>query len=463
MIDKIYSLVQDQRHQDAILEASSYHLSNPSSLDALALYVDLLLNYSFFEKADEVLMSSEFANSKDLNVYFLYRDIYSRSGNQAALQELDEDFGIVSRSEHSPSKLGELSSIEYDHQYFKQQLIEFIDDLIHRYHQSHSHIKKAMLRAKNGMLPEAIFNLKKYSSLTDSADIRYLIRAELALVDGDYSKSRKMYGRLSKENRYKLHSLNRLGDIANALGDNEEAHKLYKSAIELAPDHLNTLTDLIRTLILEGKNAEAKRFYNKAKTDYGEDKVKFLKPLLKRKQIVCEAGTVFGLVWSEVTGNILPIEIMLEQSTVTDIQCMGNIGYLMRDSVNTVMSVLAHSKYSDSIDHSKIQLNVPHSSVFKDGPSAGLAVLAGIINKLLGHSDLVNHAFTGEVSLAGKVLPVGGIPEKVFGAYMHGITNIFLPAGNHFELSGISNTIKDSVNFHFVSHYREIGERLWLA
>jgi tetratricopeptide (TPR) repeat protein len=461
MIDRIYGLVQDQKYQEAILEALAYYKSNPADIQALTLYVNLLLNHSFYEKAEETLVQSGLGKASNLNIYLLYRELYSRSGNTVALDKLDHECGSLTQNMGARDYSSSIKKIAYDYHYFSDQILEFTEDLIHLYNQSHSYIKKAYLRAKNGLISDALYYLKEYSNLTKSPSIRYLIRAEIALVEGDYHKSRKMYSHLSNDNTYELQALNRLGDIANALGDNEVAHQYYESAIKLNPDHFNTLIDLLKTAILEGNHNSAKRFYNKIKEEYGEKNIASLKPLLKRKIDRQNAGTVLGLVWSEVTGNILPIEILIEQSGKQNISCTGNVGYLIRDSINTVMNVIGHSDYSQELENTLVNINLPQSSVFKDGPSAGLAILVGIINQLLGHSDLVNHAFTGEISLSGKILPVGGIPEKVFGAYMHGISNIFLPSENHFDLSSIPNTIKESMNFHFVSHYEEIVEQLW--
>jgi len=462
LIDRIYTLIQDGKYQEAILEALTDYDSDPSNIEFLVLYVNLLINHGFFEKAEQVLDQSQFDANSDISVHLMYRDLYSRSGKLNKLEELARiEHGLfpLSNITHLPGKEGVLS---YNQRYFSEQVLEFIHDLFSVYNQSHKDLKKAYLRSKEGMISEAVYHLTKYSKqITDSA-LRYLVRAELALVKGDYAKAKKMYGHLAKEVPYKLLCLNRLGDISNALGENEKAHQYYKSAIEMEPDHQNTQIDLIKTSILEGDLKTAKRYYNQVKAEYGENKVFFLKPMLQKGQISNKPGTILGLVWSEITGNILPIEILIDQVDQFRLSRMGNIGYLMRDSINTVMSVIGNSQYGSKLDYSSVKINVPKASIFKDGPSAGLALIVGAINRLQGYSDLQNHAFTGEISLSGKVLPVGGISEKVFGAYMNDISNVFLPAANHHDLRAISNTIKTSIQFHFVSHYEEAIEKLWM-
>lgn len=458
MLDKVYALLQDGKHQEAILIALSSYESNRSDVDALILYVGLLLDHEFYEKAEQVLNSFEVTPSDDLSVYLLYRDLYSRSGQLQKLESMDHSVEELG-SFHTSKDLG--NEFRYDKSYFSDQVVDFSHDLIKQFKIDDRDIKKSYLLAKEGMVKEALFHLNSYSKKCDDKGTRYLIRAEISLVEGNYAKAKKMYANLKEYDSFKFLALNRLGDISNVEGHSDRAKKLYLLAKEIEPNHLDTLLDLMKTELIAGNSKKAKRYYNQAKEIFGESTVAKYKPALTNKAYKPSTDAVNGLVWSEVTGNSLPIEIVVEESGQHHVSCTGHVGYLMRDSINTVVNSLLRSEYGQQIEDASISIHIPNASIYKDGPSAGLAFLVGLVSKIANKPLPSAAAFTGEISLSGRVLPVGGIPEKLFGAYMKNIKKVFLPAGNHFELRKVPAEIKSNMEYFFVNHYQEALDLLW--
>jgi ATP-dependent Lon protease len=425
-------------------------------LDGFALYVNLLLDYGFYEKAEETLSQSIWDSSSDMNVFHLFHQLYSRTGNIQKLEQLLSN-GEAGDNLHNQS----VFPLSYNAQYFSSQTFDFVVDLISIYSNQNRDLRRAYLQAKAGMMAESVYYLRKFSDQLEDTAGKYLIRAELSLIKGNYEKSKGMFKRLSQDPKFTFLSYNRLGDISNALGDSATAKQYYKTAFEIKPDHFDTLMDMIKTSILEKDYKTAKRHYNQAKEEFGEEKVISLRPLLVKGNTLSRTGGVKGLVWSEITGNILPIEILVNASPVFELNCGGNIGFAMRDSIETVMSVLKNSELEKKMSTSSIKINIPYANTFKDGPSAGLALVIGCWSEVEGIGGLDDFAFTGELSLSGNVLPVGGIPEKVFGAYMNGVSTVFLPAANHYDLRTVSSKIKENLEFRFVTHYQEAVEVLW--
>jgi tetratricopeptide (TPR) repeat protein len=458
LLDHIYQLLQDGKHQEAILGAKSSYEADISDVDALVLYVGLLLDHGFYDKTELVLESSEFTPSQNLNIHFLYRDLYSRSGQLDKLRSMEHH-----SEDNSGFHLREATTdvFKYDKSYFSEQVVDFSHDLIEQFHIEDRDVKKSYLLAKEGLVNEALFHLNSFSKNCGDKKTRYLIRAEISLVEGDIAKAEKMYTRLKEYDSFRFLALNRLGDISNAEGRSERAKDFYLLAKELEPSHLDTLLDLMKTEVIAGNAKKAKRYYNQAKAKYGESAVAKYKPALSTGYSRLSQNAVNGLVWSEITGNSLPIEIDVIQNTEHEVSCTGHIGYLMRDSINTVVNSLFRSIYRDRLKRSTINIHIPNASIYKDGASAGLAFLMGLVSRITHRPLDSTIAFTGEISLSGRVLPVGGIPEKLFGAYMQNINRVFLPAGNHFELRNVPAEIKSNMEYYFVNHYQEAIDILW--
>ena len=144
----------------------------------------------------------------------------------------------------------------------------------------------------------------------------------------------------------------------------------------------------------------------------------------------------------------------------------GSLGDVMRESANLALDYIKANYEKFNIDYSlfenkDIHIHVPEGAVPKDGPSAGVTLTTTLISLLTGTSIHTNIAMTGEMTLRGKVLAIGGLKEKVIGAHRNGIRTIFIPSANEKDLDEIPNDIKQEINFIMVDRYLQISERLF--
>lgn len=174
---------------------------------------------------------------------------------------------------------------------------------------------------------------------------------------------------------------------------------------------------------------------------------------------VLPPGVVTGLAWTPVGGDILFIETE-EMPGTGQLQLTGQLGDVMKESAKIALSLLrARLPLLDpSIDFSKKELHVhvPAGAIPKDGPSAGVTMLSSIASKLLKKPVSPKLAMTGEISLRGSVLPVGGIKEKVIAAHRAGVREIILCKKNQKDLREVPEEIKKDLEFHFVENVNEV-------
>lgn len=173
-----------------------------------------------------------------------------------------------------------------------------------------------------------------------------------------------------------------------------------------------------------------------------------------------EIGLVNGLAWTEVGGTILPIEVVFMPGR-GKIILTGSLGEVMKESAHTGMSYLrSHADHISmrpiDYDHLDLHIHFPEGAVPKDGPSAGIAIATAIYSAL--NEVPVNNAFamTGEITLRGRVLPVGGIKEKLLAAHRQGITDIIISAENEKELEEIPANIRKNLVIHKVKTADEV-------
>lgn len=176
------------------------------------------------------------------------------------------------------------------------------------------------------------------------------------------------------------------------------------------------------------------------------------------------AGVVNGLAYTSLGGIVLPIEAVIYDGD-GKINYTGNLGKIIEESIKVSLSYIkSNAKYlkiRNNLDKSDIHINFLSSAIPKDGPSAGSAVTTALLSLLLGKIVNLNVAMTGEISLKGDILKIGGLKEKIIGAYNNGIKTIFIPKDNVDELDDIDNKIKDHLNIISVSNYSEIYKVLF--
>jgi len=184
----------------------------------------------------------------------------------------------------------------------------------------------------------------------------------------------------------------------------------------------------------------------------------FLPELAERKD---EVGVATGLAWTAAGGDILLIEATGMKGR-GGFSLTGQLGDVMKESAQAALSYIRSHASELGIhdqDFSKIDihLHVPAGAIPKDGPSAGVTITTALASLLSGKKTRHDLAMTGEITLRGKVLPVGGVKEKVLAARRAGIRTVILPARNEKDLLDIPEEVRRSMTFHFV---REIGEVL---
>lgn len=171
-------------------------------------------------------------------------------------------------------------------------------------------------------------------------------------------------------------------------------------------------------------------------------------------------GTVNGLAWTSFGGTMLPIEISALDGT-GKIELTGNLGDVMKESAKTAVSYVRSmsSKFGIESDFYKVKdihIHAPEGAVPKDGPSAGLAITTALVSELTGVAIKSNVAMTGEISLKGKALPIGGLKEKSMAAYKAGCDTVIIPDDNSKDLYEISDEVKSCVSFIPVKSFEDI-------
>jgi ATP-dependent Lon protease len=180
----------------------------------------------------------------------------------------------------------------------------------------------------------------------------------------------------------------------------------------------------------------------------------------RRKKEESEVGVATGLAWTQVGGELLETEIGLMKGkgklTIT-----GQLGDVMQESARAAVSYLRSRadllgidpEFSDTRD---LHIHVPEGAIPKDGPSAGITMATALVSALTKIAVRKDVAMTGEITLRGKVLPVGGIKDKILAAYRAGINEVILPKENEKDLEDIPEEVQDDLEFHLVESMDEV-------
>lgn len=173
-----------------------------------------------------------------------------------------------------------------------------------------------------------------------------------------------------------------------------------------------------------------------------------------------EIGIVNGLAWTSVGGEILKVEAVKMHGT-GKLELTGSLGDVMKESAKTAYSYIRSISDELEIDtefykNTDIHIHFPEGAVPKDGPSAGIAITTAVVSALTNVPVNSNIAMTGEVTLTGKVLPIGGLKEKTMAAYRSGIKTVLVPEKNASDLKEIDEIVLKNINFVFVSRVSEV-------
>ena len=175
------------------------------------------------------------------------------------------------------------------------------------------------------------------------------------------------------------------------------------------------------------------------------------------------AGVVTGLAWTSVGGEILFIETSLSKGKAGKLTLTGNLGDVMKESAVIALEYVKAHIDKLGVDYRlfdqwNIHIHVPEGATPKDGPSAGITIATSIASALTQHKVRKNTAMTGEITLRGKVLPVGGIKEKILAAKRAGITDIVMCQENKKDIDEIPEKYRTGVEFHYVENIQEVWD-----
>lgn len=175
------------------------------------------------------------------------------------------------------------------------------------------------------------------------------------------------------------------------------------------------------------------------------------------------AGVVTGLAWTSVGGEILFIETSLSKGKAGKLTLTGNLGDVMKESAVIALEYVKAHIDTLGVDYRlfdqwNIHIHVPEGATPKDGPSAGITIATSLASALTQRKVRKNTAMTGEITLRGKVLPVGGIKEKILAAKRAGITDIVMCAENQRDVEEIPEIYRKGVTFHYVENVQQVWD-----
>ena len=188
----------------------------------------------------------------------------------------------------------------------------------------------------------------------------------------------------------------------------------------------------------------------------------YLGPVVfKQEKQITGVGVVTGLAWTQLGGATLAIEVVKVHEKSAGIKLTGKLGEVMQESAEIAVSFIRSNINTfkgnpDFFDSSFIHIHVPEGATSKDGPSAGITLATALLSLVLNKKVDPHLAMTGEITLTGEVLAVGGIREKIIAARRTGIKEIILPYAVTSDFIQLPAHIKEGITFHFAKKYKDI-------
>lgn len=171
----------------------------------------------------------------------------------------------------------------------------------------------------------------------------------------------------------------------------------------------------------------------------------------ERQALEERVGVVNGLAWTSVGGEILQVEVNVVPGS-GKVELTGNLGDVMKESAHAALSYIRSRAAqlgieADFYKTKDLQVHFPEGAVPKDGPSAGVTIATAMVSALTGSAVKQDVAMTGEITLRGRVLPIGGLREKTMAALRNGMRTVILPADNLSDLEDIDQTVRNALHF----------------
>lgn len=189
-------------------------------------------------------------------------------------------------------------------------------------------------------------------------------------------------------------------------------------------------------------------------------------PVFKKEKHLSGIGIITGLAWTSMGGATLPVEASMVHQQGRSLKLTGQLGDVMKESAEIAYSFISShlADYGGSaqfFDKAGIHLHVPEGATPKDGPSAGVTMASALLSLALNRAPEKGFAMTGELTLTGHVLAIGGIREKVIAAKRQTIHQLIVPEANRGDVEELPDYIREGVTFHFASHYRDVARVLF--
>jgi ATP-dependent Lon protease len=177
-------------------------------------------------------------------------------------------------------------------------------------------------------------------------------------------------------------------------------------------------------------------------------------------------GVVTGLAWTQVGGKILYLEGVALPGGTGRLHLTGQLGSVMQESANAAYSLLrsrfgARDEYREFFAKRDVHIHIPAGATPKDGPSAGVAMATVLLSLMLGRAVDRKIAMTGEITLTGEILPIGGLLEKVLAAHRAGITRVILPKANEVDLEDVPEEVRVAIEFVPVERVEAVWETIF--
>ncbi len=217
------------------------------------------------------------------------------------------------------------------------------------------------------------------------------------------------------------------------------------------------LRKVARKFVASGKSDDFREVINHEKVRELLGTIRFRKQDIARKS---EIGLVNGLAWTEVGGEVLQVEATLVKGRGS-VRLTGKLGEVMQESAHAALTCIRTRAESLGIDeknfHKKdLHIHVPEGAIPKDGPSAGITLATAMVSALTGKPARHDVAMTGEITLRGKVLPIGGVKEKMLAAHRFGLRTIILSKDNEKDLADIPEEVRQDLTIHTVDTIDEV-------
>jgi ATP-dependent Lon protease len=261
-----------------------------------------------------------------------------------------------------------------------------------------------------------------------------------------------------------------------------EKHGLEENHIEIGDDALDSIirsytreagvrnlerriADVCRGVAVKVAEAEPDERDEISKLVEKSDLIDYLGPEKYQYEVAertSQPGVATGLAWTPAGGDILFIE-STRMPGKGELVLTGQLGDVMKESVRAALSYIRTHAEEFGIDENftkghDIHIHVPAGAIPKDGPSAGITMFSSMLSLLTGVKVRSDVAMTGEITLRGNVLPVGGIKEKVLAAHRSEIENVIIPKRNEKDLVDVSEDVKDELEIHFVEHVADLAD-----